>query len=90
MIFRGTNACIGRHVSISPSNSSMRHLSYGRIVLSGNKRTEIFSTGVRETGLIFLAGEAQAIVDGQANLFNRYDSIYVPRVHGRSNDRLRR
>ena len=79
MIFRGTNACIGRHVSISPSNSSMRHLSYGRIVLSGKKGTEIFSTGDRETGLICLSGEAKAVVDGQANLLSRYDSIYVPR-----------
>jgi len=33
MIFRKTNAHTGRHVSITPSNSRMRHLAYGRIRL---------------------------------------------------------
>jgi len=32
MIFRKTNAHTGRHVAVTPANSSMRHLSYGRII----------------------------------------------------------
>jgi len=29
MIFRKTNAQTGRHVSVTPQNSTMRHLAYG-------------------------------------------------------------
>ena len=79
MIFRGTNAHLGRHISVSPANSTMRHLSYGRIILSGERRNETFSTGERETGLICLSGEAKVTVDGQVNTLDRYDSIYIPR-----------
>jgi 5-deoxy-glucuronate isomerase len=79
MIFRGTNAHLGRHISVRPDNSTMRHLSYGRIILRSNKRTEAFSTGDHETGLICLSGETKVIVDGQVNSLGRYDSIYIPR-----------
>lgn len=79
MIFRGTNAHIGRLISVSPSNSTMRHLCYGRIILNGGKRNEAFSTGDRETGLICLSGRAAVTVDGEANTLGLYDSIYVPR-----------
>jgi 5-deoxy-glucuronate isomerase len=80
MIFRGTNAHLGRHISVSPDNSTMRHLSYGRIILrSNNKRTDAFSTRDHETGLICLSGETKVIVDGQVNSLTRYDSIYIPR-----------
>lgn len=79
MIFRGTNTHLGRHISVSPDNSTMRYLSYGRIILKGNQRAETFSTGDRETALICLSGEATVIVDGQANSLGRYDSIYIPR-----------
>lgn len=79
LIFRGTNAHLGRHISVCPDNSAMRHLSYGRIILKGNKRTETFSNGDRETGLICLSGETKVIVDGQVDSLARYDSIYIPR-----------
>jgi hypothetical protein len=62
MIFRAQNACMGRRVSVSRSNSSMCHLAYGRIVLSGNKRTEIFSTGDRETGFIFFGWGGEGLL----------------------------
>ena len=35
MIFRNTHAQSGRHVAVSPQNSTMRHLSYARIVYAG-------------------------------------------------------
>jgi 5-deoxy-D-glucuronate isomerase len=79
MIFRGTNAHLGRHIAVRPDNSTMRHLSYGRIILRSNKRTETFSTGDHETGLICLSGETTVVVDGQVNSLSRYDSIYIPR-----------
>jgi len=55
MIFRKTNAQTGRHVSVTPQNSTMRHLAYGRVIL--NYQTSIsFPNGDRETGLICLSG----------------------------------
>jgi hypothetical protein len=34
MIFRKTNANVGRHVAVTPENSTMQHLAYGRIILN--------------------------------------------------------
>ncbi len=36
MIFRKTNAQLGRHISVTPANSSMRRLAYGRILLNSS------------------------------------------------------
>ncbi len=33
LIFRGTDRHKGRHLSITPENSAMKHLVYGRIIL---------------------------------------------------------
>ena len=79
MVFRKTNAHLGRHVSVSPGNSSMRHLAYGRILLNSAKSTESFSTGDRETGLICLSGQAVVAVDQQDIAVGQYDAIYIPR-----------
>jgi 5-deoxy-glucuronate isomerase len=79
MVFRKTNGHTGRHISISPGNSSMHHLAYGRIILNATKPTEAFSTGNRETGLICLAGQAVVAVDGKDIQFGQYDAIYAPR-----------
>jgi len=79
MVFRKTNAHAGRHVSITPGNSSMRHLAYGRILLNSSKSVESFSTGNRETGLICLSGRASVAVDQKDIEIAPYDAIYVPR-----------
>jgi 5-deoxy-glucuronate isomerase len=79
MVFRKTNAHTGRHISITPANSSMRHLAYGRILLNLSKSTEFFSTGNRETGLICLSGQAVVAVDQKDIEIGPYDAIYVPR-----------
>ncbi|HTJ88544.1 MAG TPA: 5-deoxy-glucuronate isomerase [Terriglobales bacterium] len=79
LIFRNTNKKTGRHVAISPDNSSMRHLRYGRIILGVAKRSESFSTGDRETGLICLSGEATLTINGEKVSLARFDSIYIPR-----------
>jgi len=78
-VFRKTNAYAGRRVCITPANSSMRHLSYGRIVLNSAKPVESFSTGDRETGLICLSGEAILSVDGKEVTLAQRDAVYVPR-----------
>ncbi|HTQ59299.1 MAG TPA: 5-deoxy-glucuronate isomerase [Candidatus Solibacter sp.] len=79
MIFRKTNSQLGRHLSITPSNSTMRHLAYGRILLNSSKSTESFSTGNREMGLICLSGQASVSVDGKQFDLGQYDAVYVPR-----------
>ncbi len=79
LIFRDTNSRKGRNISITPENSAMKHLVYGRIILDSEKPTERFSTGPLETGLICLLGECTILADGQTNQINQYDSIYIPR-----------
>ena len=79
MIFRGTHSHTGRQISVSPANSTMQHLCYGRIILNDSRSNEIFSTGDRETGLICLSGEATVtFADNQFSL-GRFDSLYIPR-----------
>ena len=79
MVFRQTNANIGRHIAVSPGNSSMRHLAYGRIILNASHAKESFSNGDRETGLICLSGQASVRVGGDEIEMGPYDGIYIPR-----------
>jgi 5-deoxy-glucuronate isomerase len=79
MIFRNTHAQSGRHVAVSPQNSTMRHLSYARIVLNPSCPRVEFSNGREETGLICLSGQARVKTAGKEFELERYDSIYIPR-----------
>ncbi len=79
LIFRHTNSRKGRNISITPQNSAMKHLVYGRIILDREQPKESFSTGPLEMGLICLSGECTIGADGQTNKIDRYDSIYIPR-----------
>jgi 5-deoxy-glucuronate isomerase len=78
-VFRKTNAHVGRKISVSPGNSTMRHLAYGRVILDASQRSVQFSTGERETGLICLRGEGQANVNGTTIPIGRFDAVYIPR-----------
>ena len=79
MIFRKTNAQMGRHVSVTPQNSTMRHLAYGRIILNSSTPSVSFSNGNRETGLICLSGKATAKAADKEFELGKFDAIYVPR-----------
>src|SRR6266481_9956712 len=79
MIFRKTNTQMGRHLSVTPENSTMRHLSYGRIILNSSKPSISFSNGDRETGLICLSGKAVVKAAGKEFELGKFDAIYVPR-----------
>ena len=79
LIFRRTNARKGRNISITPENSAMKHLVYGRIILDNQEPRVTFSTGKLESGLICLSGRCTIKADGQTNTLERYDSIYLPR-----------
>jgi 5-deoxy-glucuronate isomerase len=78
-IFRGTNAHKGRHLAITPENSAMKHLAYGRIILDKETPRAAFSTGDREIGLICLSGACIARVESESHELNQFDSIYIPR-----------
>jgi 5-deoxy-glucuronate isomerase len=79
MVFRKTNAAAGRHISVTPANSTNRHLSYGRIILNPQLGSVAFQNGGQETGFIVLTGSATVTVDGQAHPLVQYDGIYIPR-----------
>jgi len=79
MIFRSTNAGLGRHISVTPANSTNRHLSYGRIILNSQRPSVAFHNGDQETGFILLSGAAHVSVDGQHFELTQYDGIYIPR-----------
>jgi 5-deoxy-glucuronate isomerase len=79
MIFRKTNAGLGRQIAVTPANSTNQHLSYGRIILNNELPSVAFGTGERETGLIVLSGAAKISVDGKAFELSQYDGIYIPR-----------
>jgi 5-deoxy-glucuronate isomerase len=79
MIFRRTNQHKGRHLVITPENSSMKHLGYGRIILDVETASAAFNTGEREVGLICMSGECAIRTEGETHEISRYDSIYIPR-----------
>jgi 5-deoxy-glucuronate isomerase len=79
MVFRKTNQHVGRHVSVTPSNSTNRHLCYGRIILNSSKPSVVFNNGVQETGLVCLSGAASVKTGGKQYDLVQYDSIYIPR-----------
>ena len=79
MIFRKTNTHSGRHLAVTPENSTMRHLAYGRIRLNVTFRTVSFANGNRESALILLSGAAKVVTDGKEFALGQYDAIYVPR-----------
>ena len=79
MIFRKTNAALGRHVSVTPANSTNRHLSYGRIIFNSEVKSAAFQNGEQETGFILLSGAARVTVNGEAYELTQYDGIYIPR-----------
>jgi len=78
-IFRGTDRHKGRHLSITPENSAMKHLVYGRIILDKEVPRAVFATSDYESGLICLSGQCTIKADEQVFELGRYDSIYLPR-----------
>src|SRR6476660_4398423 len=82
LIFRHTNKQKGRHTSVTPANSAMKFLVYGRIILDAEVPSVNFSTGSLESGLICLAGECTIKAEGQSHTIGQYDSIYLPHDTG--------
>ena len=79
MVFRKTNQHVGRRISVTPANSTNRHLSYGRIILNSSLPSVTFTNGGQETGLVCLSGGARIKVDSETFELGQYDSAYLPR-----------
>ena len=71
LFFSGTASRLGRHLAVSPANSPLEYLSYGRIRLAAHEPDRdgqggvhahvAFETGSRETGLICMKGECRLV-----------------------------
>jgi 5-deoxy-glucuronate isomerase len=81
IVFRRTNAHLGRKLAVTPANSAMRELSYGRIVLSPALPRVSFETGGDEVALVGFGGQATVEIDGAPYTLGKFDALYVPRGH---------
>jgi 5-deoxy-glucuronate isomerase len=79
LIFSGTASRKGRHISVTPENSSLAHLRYGRIRLDAEVPRAAFETSERETALLSMRGECRVAVDGAVHELGLHDAIYIPR-----------
>lgn len=90
LFFPDTASRPGRHVAVSPANSDLEHLCYGRIQLraeQGREATLAFDTEDRETGLLCLKGACWIVLDAAGARGTRrervqlgtYDGLYLPR-----------
>jgi 5-deoxy-glucuronate isomerase len=78
-VFRKTNSHPGRSLEVTPANSTMQHLSYGRIILEQAQPLVSFFNETQETGLICLAGSGTVRSAGNEYPLDRFDAIYIPR-----------
>jgi 5-deoxy-glucuronate isomerase len=79
LIFNGTASAWGRSLAVSPQNSDLRHLHYGRIRLGEQVSLVRFETGPRETALLCMKGQCKVQADATVVELGLYDAIYVPR-----------
>jgi 5-deoxy-glucuronate isomerase len=78
LVFSGTASHRGRALAVTPRNSSMRHLHYGRVLLDSGTPSAGFETGKRETALMCMRGACTVTVDGVRHDIGLHDAIYVP------------
>jgi 5-deoxy-glucuronate isomerase len=78
-IFRKTNTHWGRKVYITPQNSTMQHLCYGRIILDASTPGIAWENGRCETVLICLSGTVDATAYDERFRLAERDSVYMPR-----------
>ena len=79
MVFRQTANHLGRRISVTPQNSTNRHLSYGRIILNAKQPSASFANGNQETALIVLSGDCTISIDDKPTRAGKFDSLYIPR-----------
>jgi 5-deoxy-glucuronate isomerase len=79
LIFSGTAEKLGRNIAVSPQNSVLAHLQYGRVRLNAEVPRVSFETGERETALLCMRGACRVSVDGKTFDLDLHDAIYAPR-----------
>jgi 5-deoxy-glucuronate isomerase len=92
LFFPDTASRQGRHVAVSPANSDLEYLCYGRIRLNGRTSDHsslAFATEGRETGLLCMRGACRVLITpaGAARRsgareqieLGAFDALYVPR-----------
>jgi len=77
--FSGTASHRGRKLAVSPENSTLAHLCYGRTILDREVSKASFETGQRETALMCMKGNCRITIDDTAYDLDTFDAIYVPR-----------
>jgi 5-deoxy-glucuronate isomerase len=79
-IVRNTGATRGRKRWLEPGGGpAVKHLRYGRIVLTHDDGPLGVMTGFLETALIALGGEAHVSVSSRTHMMRPYDALYIPR-----------
>ena len=79
LVFTGTAAHRGRAIPVSPANSTLERLWYGRILLGPDTPKVSFSTEGRETSLIVMRGACTLTVNGARYDLGLHDGAYIPR-----------
>ena len=64
LVFAGTASRRGRTISVSPANSDLDYLHYGRIILGPGEPRAAFASDARETALLCMHGACSVTVDG--------------------------
>jgi 5-deoxy-glucuronate isomerase len=81
-VVRATHTLRGRHNWLAPGKAAVRNLNYGRIILDPGAAAVDFSTGLQETALICLRGQAEVAVGpggrDAVHRLDRYDALYIP------------
>lgn len=79
LVFSGTASTKGRTTSVSPENSDLAHLHYGRILLDTELSKVSFDTGSHETAFLCMGGACSVTVNGARHELDTYDGMYIPR-----------
>jgi 5-deoxy-glucuronate isomerase len=94
LFFPDTASRFGRELAVSPANSPLEHLHYGRIRLSAAERKSghdrvSFESGKRETALLCMRGQCRIVAapggDGAPPVTSQkislalHDAVYIPR-----------
>jgi 5-deoxy-glucuronate isomerase len=79
LVFSGTASKKGRSTAVSPKNSDLDHLHYGRIRLDAELSEVSFDTGSHETAFLCMGGSCSVTVNGTRHELDTYDGMYVPR-----------
>jgi 5-deoxy-glucuronate isomerase len=78
LIFPRTASRRGRVVCVSPQNSYLAYLHYGRIRLDATEPRAGFETDRRETALLCMGGRCRVAANGNNYDIDLHDAIYLP------------